>query len=149
LLHLRVSRNTDSAIMKNKILLVEDNRADAVLVQLAIEESGLDLQLDHVSDGEKMIQRLRGANPDEISFILLDLNIPKANGHEILQVRKTIQQWSLIPVVVYSSSTRKEDVHNCLMQGANAYMCKHVDFESFSKNLQATFHYWHEIALRS
>jgi two-component system, chemotaxis family, response regulator Rcp1 len=135
--------------MKNKILLVEDNRADAVLVQLAIDESGLDLELDHVSDGEKMMQRLRASNPEDISFILLDLNIPKANGQEILQLRRTLQQWSLVPVVVYSSSTRREDVHDCLIQGANAYMCKHVDFESFSKNLQATFHYWHQIALRS
>lgn len=135
--------------MKNKILLVEDNRADAVLVQLAIDESGLDLELEHLTDGELMMQRLSTPSPENVSFILLDLNIPKANGAEILTARKGTDQWSLIPVVVYSSSTRQEDIQTCLKAGANAYICKQVDYETFTKNLQSAIHFWHEIAMRS
>lgn len=134
--------------MKNKLLLVEDNRADAVLVQLAIEDTGLDLNLNHLSDGEAMLNLMSNTNPDDISFILLDLNIPKANGTEILQARNTHQRWARVPVVVYSSSTRPEDVRNCIDAGANAYICKKVDFESFSRDLQAALHFWHSIALR-
>jgi two-component system, chemotaxis family, response regulator Rcp1 len=135
--------------MRKKILLVEDNRADAVLVQLAIEESGLDLELDHVSDGQTMLLRMQETSPEDISFILLDLNIPKANGPEILQARSTLTDWSLVPVVVYSSSSRSEDIRTCLAGGANAYICKQVDYERFSEGLKSTFHYWHTIALRT
>ncbi len=135
--------------MKNKILLVEDSRSDAVLVQLAIDDSGLDLELLHFIDGEAMLNHLKNSNPDSISFILLDLNIPKANGNEILQLRRQSPAWSLVPVVVYSSSTRQEDIRACLSSGANAYICKHVDFEYFNQNLQSTIKFWHTVALRS
>jgi CheY-like chemotaxis protein len=136
-------------MMKNKVLLVEDNKADAVLVQLALEETGLQLELEHLIDGESMLNRLERTNSDNISFILLDLNIPKANGPEILQVRKLLPNWNMIPVVVYSSSTRQEDISACLAAGANAYICKQIDFELFTQNMQATIRFWHEIALRS
>ena len=132
--------------MKNKILLIEDNRADAVLVQLAIDDSGLDLQLEHLSDGELMLRYLKAQTPDDVSFILLDLNIPKANGQEILAAKKQNANWNLVPVVVYSSSTRSEDIKGCLGLGANAYLCKEVDFEHFNRSLQTTMHFWHEIA---
>jgi two-component system, chemotaxis family, response regulator Rcp1 len=135
--------------MRNRVLLVEDNRADAVLVQLAIDDSGLDLELQHFIDGELMMNHLVNGNPDGVSFILLDLNIPKANGVEILQARERSEAWSLVPVVVYSSSTRQEDIRNCLKSGANAYICKQVDFEVFNQNLQSSFKFWHQIALRS
>jgi CheY-like chemotaxis protein len=134
--------------MRKKLLLIEDNRADAVLVQLAIDDSGHDMTLEHLSDGEKMLAYLESQRPDEVSFILLDLNIPKANGEDILRAKWANADWKKVPVVVYSSSTRDEDIQSCLSLGANAYVCKQIDFDAFNLSLRSTINFWHTVALR-
>ena len=129
------------------MLVVEDSPADVVLVRLAIEDSGVPLDIVHFSDGEEMIQHLNSASPKDTSFILLDLNIPKANGIDILKYKSTIDKWRHVPVILYSSSTRQEDIQQVIANGANAYVCKSVDFQQFSRTLNHLIVFWGEMNL--
>ena len=129
------------------MVLVEDSFADATLVKLALEETGLPLELQHLSDGQEMLDFLEDASPEQVSFILLDLNIPKAGGFDILGKKRQISRWKHIPVILYSSSTRKEDIMQCLNLDANAYVCKHVDYNDFNNSLTSLINFWGGVSL--
>lgn len=135
--------------MENKktMILIEDSIADATLVRLAVEESSVPLDIIHYSDGEQVKYALEGDKPEQTSFILLDLNIPKANGADILRMKKEASHWAKVPVIVYSSSNRPEDVRLCMDLGASAYICKPVDFTDFSRAIGNLAVFWGELNL--
>ena len=130
---------------KRKMLLVEDSPADVMLVRLAVEETGVPLEITHLADGEEMIQYLNHNPAQEAQFILLDLNIPKANGIDILMHKATLPDWKTVPVILYSSSSRPEDVQQTIEQGASAYVLKPVDFEQFNRTIQHLAVFWGEL----
>ena len=115
-----------------RILLVEDSVADHKLVEMALAESGGDTELLHADDGAAALDVLdeivagRHPRPD---VVLLDLNMPKASGVDVLRRVKGDPVLRTIPVVVFSTSRSDVDVSVAYACGANAYVVKPLDFE--------------------
>ncbi len=134
--------------MKNpvEILLVEDSPADIALTEEALKESGLKNTLTIVTDGEQAIEYLskRGKYKDAESpdLILLDLNMPKKNGHEVLEVIKDNPKLEEIPVVVLTVSEAEEDIARALGLKMNFYLNKPVNVKKLAPILTTIIDLW-------
>lgn len=129
------------------ILLVEDDPADAHLVKLALTENRIDLKVDHVVDGREALAHLRHegdrfAGAERPDLILLDLNMPRMNGHEFLAAIKKDGALRDIPVVVLSTSEVERDVRGAYRLGAAGYIAKSPDFDEFTAAIGHLSAYW-------
>jgi CheY-like chemotaxis protein len=123
-----------------QILLVEDNPGDVRLTQEALKQSELQTSLQVVGDGEEALHFLRKENgfakvftPD---LVLLDLNLPKKNGFEVLETLRADKKFKQIPVVVLTTSVAEEDIIRTHHANANCYISKPFDFSQFLMALQ-------------
>ncbi|MEV6926422.1 response regulator [Dactylosporangium sp. NPDC051485] len=118
-----------------EVLLVEDDPGDVLMTQEAFEEHKVRNKLNVVQDGEEALAYLRRegrfADATRPDLILLDLNLPRVDGREVLQVIKEDQNLRRIPVVVLTTSQADEDILRSYSLHANAYVTKPVDFDSF------------------
>ena len=135
--------------MRKDILLVEDNPDDVELTRIAFEESNLANRLVVVGDGAEALDYLfaRGAHagrdPDDLpSIVLLDLNLPKLDGREVLQAIRANEKTRALPVVVLTTSTEPFDVDASYALGVNSYIQKPVDFERFVWAVKQVGLYW-------
>ena len=124
------------------ILLVEDDRVDAMTVRQALREIKVTNHLDVVSDGEEALAFLR--DPDHVSpcIILLDLNMPRMNGIEFLRAFKADRALRRIPVVVLTTSSDERDRVNSFDLGVAGYMVKPVDYGQFVEVIRTIDLYW-------
>jgi len=140
------------------ILLVEDNPADVKITQRALRESGLPVDLIVVRDGQEAVDYLfrQGSHADgstssstwrKPDLILLDVNLPKMNGREVLERIRANPHLKTVPVVVLTTSSRVEDVQQMYAAGANTYIEKPQDFSRFVAVLQVIHRYWLDLAL--
>jgi CheY-like chemotaxis protein len=134
---------------KNKpitILLVEDNPGDIRLVQETFKEGKVGNQIEIVKNGEEAIKYLqqRGdySQAPKPGMILLDLNLPKKNGIEVLAEIKSDPQLRKIPVVVLTASQADEDVVKAYNGHANCYLTKPIDLDDFMNVVQAIKSFW-------
>ena len=129
------------------ILLVEDEPADASLVRAALKESRVLCNMHHVLDGVEALGFLRhdgesylqAPRPD---LILLDLNMPRMNGRELLAIIKGDDKLAGIPVVVLTTSDVERDVVSSYKLGAAGYITKPVDMEQFIEAIRQIGNYW-------
>ena len=135
--------------MDKEILLVEDNPDDVELTRIAFKEAKVANQLVVASDGAEALDYLfaRGRyadrNPDDLpSIVLLDLNLPKVDGREVLQAIRANEKTRSLPVVVLTTSTEPFDVEATYALGVNSYIQKPVDFERFVWAVQQVGLYW-------
>jgi CheY-like chemotaxis protein len=132
-----------------EILLVEDSPSDVLIAQEALSEAKL-LNTIHVAeDGVEAMQFLRhegkfGAAPRP-DLILLDLNLPRKNGREVLAEIKADPDFKAIPVVVLTTSRAEEDILRSYNLHANCYVVKPVEFDSFVKAVQSIRHFWFSV----
>ena len=136
-----------------KILLVEDNVQDIEITQRAFAKGRVRNELTVVRDGEEAIDYLyhRGKYQDPATsprpgMILLDLNLPKVGGLEVLQQIKKDDQLKQIPVIVLTVSQREEDIVRSYDLGVNTYIQKPVEFDNFMRVVNAVHEYWILIA---
>jgi len=137
------------------ILLVEDNAADVAIARRALRASGItDVALVVVRDGQEALDYLLRQGPHAQSadwrapdLILLDLNLPRLTGHEVLRRVRATPELQAVPVVVLSTSNRPEEVRELYAAGANTYIEKPRDFGRFVGVLQAVRTYWLDTAL--
>ena len=129
-----------------EILLVEDNPGDARLTQEALREGKIHNHLHHVRDGVEALAFLRQEDayrdvpvPD---LILLDLNLPRKDGREVLNDLKQDAKLRLIPVVVLTTSEAEQDVLRSYELHANCYISKPVDLEKFFDIVRAIEKFW-------
>ena len=129
-----------------EILLVEDNPGDARLTQEALKDGKVYNKLTVVPDGVEAMAYLRrqgryagAAQPD---LILLDLNLPKKDGREVLQEIKADERLRRIPVVVLTSSNAEQDVLKSYGLHANCYVTKPVDLDQFMGAVKAIENFW-------
>ena len=129
-----------------QILLVEDNSGDARLTLEALKETTLYNKLQHVVDGVEALAYLRregrhahAARPD---LILLDLNLPRKDGREVLAEIKADQELRRIPVVVLTTSQSEEDISKAYDLNANCYVAKPVDLDHFIKVVRIIEEFW-------
>jgi CheY-like chemotaxis protein len=127
--------STESSAKPIIVLLVEDDPGDVVLVTEAFEHNKVANDLHAVQDGVEAIAFLRQegeyADKPQPDLILLDLNLPRKDGREVLQEIKTDERLRRIPVVVLTTSKAEEDVLRSYDLHANAYVTKPVDFDRF------------------
>jgi two-component system, chemotaxis family, response regulator Rcp1 len=132
------------------ILLVEDNPADVRLVREALAEGDVPANLDWVHSGEEAVAHLRygvaAAKRFATDLVLLDLNLPGMNGHEVLSVIKSDPELRHIPVIVLSSSASRHDVLSAYRSYVNAYVVKPDDFEQYLQLIGSIESYWRSTA---
>lgn len=132
-----------------EILLVEDDAGDIDLTKEALKESNLQVSLNVVRDGVEAIAYLRRegeyANATRPDLILLDLNLPRLNGREVLQEIKNDDKLKLIPVVVLTTSDAHEDIRSSYDLGANCYINKPLGLDEFIQIVRAIENFWFSI----
>ena len=119
------------------ILLVEDDAADAMLIEEALLEHGIARKLHKAVDGVAALEHLRTPGVDRPDLILLDLNMPRMNGHELLAVLKTDERLKVIPVVVLTTSSAPRDVAEAYRSHANAFITKPVTLDDFARAVRS------------
>ena len=129
-----------------EILLVEDNPGDVLLTREAFEEASIRNNLSVAEDGEQALRFLRrkgeyrdAPRPD---IILLDLNMPRMNGHEMLNVLKHDPELRAIPVVILTTSDREQDIIRSYEEYANCYICKPTGFDDFFSVVRSVENFW-------
>lgn len=129
-----------------EILLVEDNPGDARLTREALTHSKVRNRLHHARDGEEAMAFLRRegrfADAPAPDLVLLDLNLPRRDGREVLEDIKGDAQLMHIPVVVLTSSQADEDILRSYRLHANCFITKPVDLEQLTKVVQGIEQFW-------
>ena len=117
------------------VLLVEDDPGDILMTREAFQQHKIQNKLHVVTDGEQALQFLRQTgeykNAPRPGLVLLDLNLPRRSGHEVLAELKEDPELRVIPVVILTTSQAEEDILRSYSLHANAYVSKPVDFERF------------------
>ena len=138
-----MTRNLGEAI---DILLVEDNPADVRLTREALKDSKIRNNMYVVEDGMEAMEFLRQkgkyAKVPRPDLIVLDLNLPRKSGREVLAEIKADDSLKLIPVVILTVSTSEEDVLKSYELHANCYVTKPIDFEQFMKITKTIEEFW-------
>ncbi|HEY1848375.1 MAG TPA: response regulator [Opitutaceae bacterium] len=132
----------------HSVLLVEDNPNDVELTMSALKEARLANEIVVANDGEQALDYLlrRGKHAGRTSpnpaVILLDLKMPKVDGHEVLRQIRADPYLRLVPVVVLTSSREEKDLYSSYDKGANSYVVKPVDFEDFISAISKLGVFW-------
>lgn len=145
-----VNNLTKRILMENShaihILLVEDNPADIRLTQEVLKDGKIRNHLSVVTDGEEAILFLKKqgkyANVLTPDIILLDLNLPKKDGREVLAEIKEDQNLMLIPVIVLTTSSAEKDIQSTYAHHGNCYITKPVDFDQFIHVVTTIENFW-------
>lgn len=130
------------------ILLVEDNNAHAMLIMRAFERLGFSDRIDWVRDGKAAIDYLHEleAHEEDLmpSLVILDLRLPKLDGHEVLSEIKRSERMRMIPVVVLTTSTSDDDLRKAYSNHVNSYLSKPLSLEDLQRTIEEIKKYWFE-----
>ena len=132
-----------------EILIVEDNKGDVGLIEEVFEEAKIKNNLHVAEDGEEAILYLRGegkfSGSPRPDIVLLDLNLPKKDGREVLREIKEDINLKNIPVIILTSSSAENDITRAYELHANAYVTKPLDFNQFINVVGSIVNFWLEI----
>ena len=141
--------NFRTIFMPIEVLLIEDNPGDAQLTRIALEDSKMSVNLNVVEDGVEAIAFLQKqgqyTNAPHPDLVLLDLNLPRKDGRQVLSEMKADDALKRIPIVVLTTSGAEEDILNAYELNANCYITKPVDFDQFVKIVQSIENFWFTI----
>jgi len=130
------------------ILIAEDDADDRFLLQAAFDENSFGDDLQFVENGVELLDRLNGCiAAEEIilpDFILLDLNMPKKDGREVLREIKQVPDFRKIPIIIFSTTNNRQEITRCYELGANSYITKPNSFEQLIQVVKTIRHYWLE-----
>lgn len=133
------------------ILLVDDNSTDLMIMAEAFNNTCLCPVLHTAKNGEEAMAFLRHAigyeHAPKPDLIILDLNMPRKNGHEVLTEIKTDRMLLKIPVIILTTSQAQEDVNHAYAEHANCYIRKPVDFDDFEKVITLIERFWFEAVI--
>lgn len=129
-----------------RVLLVEDNPGDADLTRETLEQSKLLVDIQHAVDGDQALDLLLGRRGPRIDplpdLLLLDLNLPKVSGAEVLEAMRKDPALRHIPVVILTSSDAEAEITRCYALGANCYVTKPVGLKAFQDIVQSVEQFW-------
>ena len=129
-----------------KILLVEDNEGDIVLTLEALKDAKAGNSVMVVRDGEEAMQYLlkqgKYKNAETPDIIILDINLPKMNGKEVLEEIKKNESLSIIPVIMLTTSNSEKDILESYRNHANCYITKSSDFQKFMEIVDMIVNFW-------
>ena len=134
------------------ILLVEDNEGDVLLTKEALLEGKIVNEISVVNDGEEAIEFLEKILENRETklpdLILLDVNLPKINGHEVLKHIKQQDNLKQIPVIMLTTSSSEKDIQSSYKNHANCYITKPIEVEDFIKAVGEIENFWFKIVQR-
>jgi two-component system response regulator len=125
-----------------RLLLVEDNPADVRLTAEALRDSGSGVTLSVARDGVEALDMLTASHRTLPDLILLDLNLPRRDGRDVLRAIKADEALSHVPIVILTTSSADNDVRDSYRLGANAYVIKPVDLDRFFAVIAAIRQFW-------
>ena len=129
-----------------EVLLVEDDPGDVELIREGLNGAKIYINLHVIDDGIKAMKYLRREEPyraaSKPDLIILDLNLPKKDGKDVLHEVKNDEQLKSIPVVVLTTSASEEDVNRCYELGANCCITKPIGLEEFLKIVKSIKNFW-------
>jgi CheY-like chemotaxis protein len=138
-----------SSVVPIEILLVEDSPTDALLAKEALEYSKILNTVHHVENGEEAMAFLRqqGRHVDKPrpGLVLLDLNMPRVGGLEVLKEVKADESLKTIPIVILTTSKAEEDVVRSYGMHANCYVCKPVEFDKLAEVVRNIHEFWFSV----
>jgi CheY-like chemotaxis protein len=133
-----------------EILLVDDNIGDVVLTKEALKGAEFPNRVSVLRDGCEALEFLRRtgkfANASRPDLILLDINMPRKNGCEVLEEVRSDEDLRLIPIVILTSSEAEDDIRRSYELGANCFVTKPADLDEMVRVVQAINHFWITIA---
>ncbi len=132
-------------VKPKKILLVEDNSDDALLTHRALQKTEISVLIDIAKDGAEAIEYLYHICYSSLTvpdLIILDLNLPKVDGFEVLKKIRSEIKTKAVPVIILTSSREKKDIRLAAEYGANSYIQKPVDFVKFKEVADLIGKYW-------
>ena len=139
-------RAADGASASLQVLLVEDNTGDVRLMQEAFRDAGRPVTLHVASDGVEAIEFLRRAPPfagvPRPDLILLDLNMPRMTGLEVLAAIKQDNGLKMIPAIIFTTSDQNEDILNSYVLNANCFLRKPVELDGFATVVKSITDFW-------
>jgi len=128
------------------VLLVEDNEGDILLIKEAFEDAKIHINISVVKDGKEAMDFVNKANKyvdaETPDLLLLDINLPKRNGHEVLQYIKQKEQLKHIPVVILTTSSADKDINLSYNNYVNCYITKPVDVNDFLSIVSTIENFW-------
>jgi len=129
---------------RTRILLIEDNAADAEMAELAFASVGAHADISVLQDGEDAIGQFSEERPlaPDPAFVLLDLNLPRVGGFEVLEAIKSLQRTRHIPVVVLTSSESQDDILRSYRLGASSYVVKPMGFSAYREMARCICEFW-------
>jgi CheY-like chemotaxis protein len=132
----------------NKVLLVEDNFAEADLTRIIYREKNLPVEIIHFSNGEEFLRELPSIQLNEVCYVLLDLNMPRLNGYEVLSAMALHEKFKSIIVIIFSSSNSASDVAKCYELGAKAYVTKPLNLDELERTISCIHNFWFGVNLK-
>ena len=135
---------------KYDVLIVEDNRDDVVFIEEALSESGFDVSLNAVRDGDEAIGYLDMISSGERvlpDLVFLDLNLPRRSGLEFLGDMRGRERFRLVPVVVLTTSKAEDDIRKSYENYANSYIVKPIDLNEFIRLIRQVTGFWFNVAV--
>jgi two-component system response regulator len=132
------------------ILIAEDDADDRFLLQTAFEEKGFHDKLEFVENGIELVayldERLTTNGSQLPKFILLDLNMPKKDGREVLKELKQHEVYRKIPVIIFTTTRNENEIRRCYEMGANTYIVKPASFNDLLNTIEQIRSYWLDTA---
>lgn len=129
-----------------RLLIVDDDPADVFLVRQTLLAINASLTIEDVCNGEEALNFLRQHQPYEESqlphFILLDLNMPRLNGHETLAEIRKDENLKHLPVIILTTSTSRSDIQRAYDLQATCYLSKQLEMDEFAKQLESVATFW-------
>jgi CheY-like chemotaxis protein len=130
------------------VIIIDDSISDQDLIRYSIVKNKILVEVTYICDGEEAISKLLSSDEFDlrsIKVILLDLNLPKVNGLNVLRELKNSPNTRNIPVCVFTTSSREEDIKKAYLLNANSYVVKPSEFHSFSKTVNTIFMFYLEV----
>jgi two-component system response regulator len=135
-------------MMSQTILMADDDADDRFLVQAAFEDNKIQYTILFFEDGEQLVDYLANSkNTKSTRFILLDLNMPKRDGKDVLRTLKSDKKLSHIPIIVFSTSKAPDDINSSYQLGANSYVVKPSSYEHLKEVIHKISDFWLNTAM--
>ena len=128
---------------ERQILMADDDADDRFLVQAALEDNRIKNPLLFFEDGETLLQYLNKIKETEFpALLLLDLNMPKRDGREVLSLLRSKKEWDHVPILIFSTSNAPDDITSAYKLGADCYVIKPSSFEGLKNLLHSICKFW-------
>ena len=131
-----------------QLLLVEDNEGDIFVTLDAFESSMVINNIIVKTDGDQAISYFKkiASTEDLPDFVLLDINLPKISGHEVLKYLKQHQEYKAIPVIMFTSSSSEDDITKAYQNGVNSFITKPIEYSDYVGVLKRIEEFWLKIS---